>query len=63
MPEGDAGVYQNELRALISEKLVCGRPITRQYLKTLAERVSQIYKVPLPEKITFPRGKYTVSRR
>lgn len=63
LPEGDAGVYQNELRALISEKLVCGRPITRQYLKTLAERVSQIYKVPLPEKITFPRGKYTVSRR
>ncbi|MCS5708088.1 hypothetical protein CC99x_004140 [Candidatus Berkiella cookevillensis] len=63
LPEGDAGVYQNELRAYISEKLVYGRPITKQYLKTLAEKVSQIYKVPLPEKITFPRGKYTVSRR
>lgn len=63
LPEGDAGVYQNELRALISEKLVYGRPITRQYLKILAQKVSQTYEVPLPEKITFPRGKYTVSKR
>lgn len=63
LPEGKEGVYQDELRALIAEKLVRGKPITRQYLQSLAERVSDTYDVPLPEKITFPRGKYTTSVR
>lgn len=62
LPEDQNGTFEDELRATISEKMAVGKTITRQYLLKIAESVAKLNNIPLPAKISFPKGRYTCLR-
>lgn len=59
-PEQKDNVFENELRAHISERMAEGKLITRQYIKKISMEVSSLYQVPMPENVKMPLGKYSI---
>ncbi len=52
----DKQVYEEELRAIVAEKLVFSRAMRANKLERIAKHVARCYQVPLPKEIKMPEG-------